>query len=190
MNRFAAARNLLKVWLFLAAICALLGLLGWIAGGYRLLSTVVFCTLFAAVAAYWYADRVVMGMVGAKELPLAEAPLVHSTLARLAAKARWSSRSCTSCATAIRVRSLPVAAARLGDRRLARPARRAAGKLEGVLAHELARAPAGRGHAGGGGLDRVRARRVHAHRRLPAGAHVRNRPARGGTRASSSFAAS
>ena len=39
MNRLAAARNLLKVWLFLAAICALLGLLGWIAGGYRLLST-------------------------------------------------------------------------------------------------------------------------------------------------------
>ena len=32
MNRLAAARNLLKVWLFLAAICALLGLLGWIAG--------------------------------------------------------------------------------------------------------------------------------------------------------------
>jgi heat shock protein HtpX len=88
MTRIAVARNLLKVWLLLGAICALLGLLGWVAGGYRLLSTVVFCTLLAAVAAYWYSDRIVMGMVGAKELPLAEAPLVHSTLARLAAKAK------------------------------------------------------------------------------------------------------
>lgn len=87
MKQLAAARNLLKVWAFLAATCALLGLLGWAAGGYRLLSTVVFCTLLAAAAAYWYSDRVVMGMVGARELPLAEAPLVHSTLERLAARA-------------------------------------------------------------------------------------------------------
>jgi heat shock protein HtpX len=87
MRQLAAARNLLKVWAFLAATCALLGFLGWAAGGYRLLSTVVFCTLLAAAAAYWYSDRIVMGMVGARELPLAEAPLVHSTLERLAAKA-------------------------------------------------------------------------------------------------------
>ena len=62
MTHFAAAGNLLKVWAFLAAICALLGLLGWVAGGYRLLSTVVFCTLLAAAAAYeaarpWSARR-------------------------------------------------------------------------------------------------------------------------------------
>jgi len=87
MKQLAAAGNLLKVWAFLAATCALLGFLGWAAGGYRLLSTVVFCTLLAAAAAYWYSDRVVMGMVGARELPLAEAPLVHSTLERLAARA-------------------------------------------------------------------------------------------------------
>jgi heat shock protein HtpX len=85
--RVAAARNLLKVWALLAVLVGGLGLLGWFAGGYRLLSTVVFCSLLAAAAAYWYADRVVMGMVGARELPLAEAPLVHSTLERLAARA-------------------------------------------------------------------------------------------------------
>lgn len=85
--RLAAARNLLKVWVFVIALVAVLGLLGWAAGGYRLLSSVVFCALLAAAAAYWYSDRVVMGMVGARELPLAEAPAVHSTLERLAARA-------------------------------------------------------------------------------------------------------
>jgi heat shock protein HtpX len=140
MTRLAAARNLLKVWLFLAAICALLGLLGWIAGGYRLLSTVVFCTLLAAVAAYWYADRVVMGMVGAKELPLAEAPLVHSTLARLAAKARVVKPKLyvmrdghpRSLAAGRGPRGSAIAVSR-GLLGAAPPA-----ELEGVLAHELA----------------------------------------------------
>jgi heat shock protein HtpX len=140
MTRIAAARNLLKVWLFLAAICALLGLLGWIAGGYRLLSTVVFCTLLAAVAAYWYADRIVMGMVGAKELPLAEAPLVHSTLARLAAKAKVVKPKLyvmrdghpRSLAAGRGPRGSAIAVSR-GLLAAAPPA-----ELEGVLAHELA----------------------------------------------------
>jgi heat shock protein HtpX len=86
--RLAAARNLLKVWALVLGLCAVLGLLGWVAGGYRLLSSVVFCALLAAAAAYWYVDRVVMGMVGARELPLAEAPGFHSTVERLAAVAR------------------------------------------------------------------------------------------------------
>src|ERR671919_1713101 len=85
--RLAAARNLLKVWALVIALVAFLGLLGWVSGGYRVLSSVVFCALLAAAAAYWYADRVVMGMVGARELPLAQAPVVHSTLERLAARA-------------------------------------------------------------------------------------------------------
>ena len=34
----------------------------------------VFFALLVAAAAYWYADRVVLGMVGARELPLGEAP--------------------------------------------------------------------------------------------------------------------
>ena len=85
--RLAATRNLLKVWGFVLVLCAGLGLLGWSGGGYPLLSSVVFCSLLATAAAYWYADRVVMGMVGARELVFAEAPLVHSTLERLAARA-------------------------------------------------------------------------------------------------------
>jgi heat shock protein HtpX len=44
--------------------------------------------LLVAAAAYWYADRAAMGMVGARELPEGEAPLLHSTVERLAARAR------------------------------------------------------------------------------------------------------
>jgi heat shock protein HtpX len=140
VNRLAAARNLFKVWALLLAICALLGLLGWFAGGYRLLSTVVFCTLLAAAAAYWYADRVVMGMVGAKELPLAEAPLVHSTLERLAAKANVVKPKLyvirdghpRSLAAGRGPRGSAIAVSR-GLLAAAPPA-----ELEGVLAHELA----------------------------------------------------
>jgi len=40
-----------------------------------------------AGALYAYADRIVMGMVGARELPRAEAPALHSTVERLAALA-------------------------------------------------------------------------------------------------------
>ena len=46
------------------AACALLGGLGWLLGGYRLLSILVFCGLLAGAAVYWYSDRMVLGLVG------------------------------------------------------------------------------------------------------------------------------
>jgi heat shock protein HtpX len=85
-----AARNVLKAWLLLVVVCGALALAGWELGGYRLLSIFLFCGLLLAGAVYWYADRVALGMVGARELPLAEAPLLHSTVERLAALARVS----------------------------------------------------------------------------------------------------
>jgi heat shock protein HtpX len=85
--RFAAARNILKAWLLLFGICALLALAGWAIGGVRLLSIFVFCALLLVGGAYWTFDRVVLGMVRARELPVAEAPLLHSTVERLAARA-------------------------------------------------------------------------------------------------------
>ena len=138
--RIAAARNLLKVWALLAVLVGGLGLLGWFAGGYRLLSTVVFCSLLAAAAAYWYADRVVMGMVGARELPFAEAPIVHSTLERLAARAGVAKPKlylipdghprALSAGRGPRGGAIAISRGLLGA---APPA-----ELEGVLAHELA----------------------------------------------------
>ena len=138
--RLAATRNLLKVWGFVLVLCAGLGLLGWSGGGYPLLSSVVFCSLLATAAAYWYADRVVMGMVGARELAFAEAPLVHSTLERLAARANVAKPKlylipdghprAFAAGRGPRGSAIAVSRGLLGA---APPA-----ELEGVLAHELA----------------------------------------------------
>jgi heat shock protein HtpX len=80
------ARNLLKAWLLLLGFCALVGGLGWLVGGYRLASISFFCALLAAAALYWYLDRVAPGMVGARELAKAEAPLFQATVERLATR--------------------------------------------------------------------------------------------------------
>lgn len=80
-------RNVLKAWLLLAAVSALLAALGWAVGGSRLLSILLFCALLTASTVYWFADRIALGMVGARELPLGESPALHSTLERLAARA-------------------------------------------------------------------------------------------------------
>jgi heat shock protein HtpX len=85
--RFVALRNIAKAWLLLIGVCGALALLGWSIGGVRLLSIFVFCGMLLVVGAYWTFDRVVLGMVRARELPVAEAPLLHSTVERLAARA-------------------------------------------------------------------------------------------------------
>jgi heat shock protein HtpX len=83
----SATRNILKVLLLDVAACGLLGLIGWELGGYRLLSVLVFSGLLISTASYWYADRVVIGLVRAVELPIARSPGLHSTVERLAARA-------------------------------------------------------------------------------------------------------
>jgi heat shock protein HtpX len=85
--RFIAVRNILKAWLVVLAICAVLAGIGWVLDGYRGLSIFVFCGLLLVSGAYWMFDRVALGMVGAREIPLAQAPLLHSTVERLAAVA-------------------------------------------------------------------------------------------------------
>jgi heat shock protein HtpX len=85
---FLSLRNIFKALALLAVSCGALAGLGWALGGYRLLSIFVFCGALLAAALYWYSDRVALGLVQARELPVAEAPLVHSTVERLAAVAR------------------------------------------------------------------------------------------------------
>jgi heat shock protein HtpX len=87
VQRLVAARNIAKAWLLLFGITGVLALVGWALGGVRLLSIFVFCALLLVGGAYWSFDRVVLGMVRARELPIAEAPLLHSTVERLAARA-------------------------------------------------------------------------------------------------------
>lgn len=87
MPSVIAVRNVAKAWLLLIGVCGVLAFIGWSIGGLRLLSIFVFTALLLALGAYWTFDRVVLGMVRARELPIAEAPLLHSTVERLAARA-------------------------------------------------------------------------------------------------------
>jgi heat shock protein HtpX len=87
VRRLIVARNVLKAWACLVAPAAVLGLLGWELGGYRPLLLFMGSVVLVAGALYWYADRIVMGMVGARELVAGEAPALHSTVERLAMQA-------------------------------------------------------------------------------------------------------
>jgi heat shock protein HtpX len=138
--RLVVGWNLLKVWLLLAGACAAVGAIGWPLGGYRLVSLLVFFTLLVAAAAYWYGDRVALGMVGARELPLGESPRLHATLVGLASLAGVSKPRlyllndghprALSAGRGPRGSSIAVSRGLLAA---APPA-----ELEGVLAHELA----------------------------------------------------
>jgi heat shock protein HtpX len=137
---FIAARNVLKAWLLLVGVTGLFALAGWGLGGLRLLSIFGFCALLLVGGAYWYFDRVVLGMVGARELPVGEAPLLHSSVERLAAIAGVTKPRLylipdglpRALATGRGPRSSAIAVS-AGCVSACTPA-----ELEGVLAHELA----------------------------------------------------
>ena len=84
--RLAAAANIGKWWLLAAMLGALFGAIGWALGGPQAASIFVFCVLLAALAVYAYADRALLGMLGAREYALAEDPILRSTVDALAAK--------------------------------------------------------------------------------------------------------
>jgi heat shock protein HtpX len=135
-----AARNIAKAWLLVLALVGLFGLVGYVIDGARGLSIFVFCALLLAAGAYWTFDRVVLGMIGARELPVGEAPLLHSTVERLAARAGILKPRLylvpdglpISAATGRGMRSSAVVLS-TGCVAACTPA-----ELEGVLAHELA----------------------------------------------------
>jgi heat shock protein HtpX len=135
-----AVRNLVKAWLLVLALVGAFALIGWGLGGVQGLSIFVFCALLVAAGAYWSFDRVVLGMLGARELPVGEAPLLHSSVERLAARAGVSKPRlylvpnglpiAASTGRGVRSSSLAVST---GCIAACTPA-----ELEGVLAHELA----------------------------------------------------
>jgi len=135
-----AVRNIVKAWLLVLALTGFFALFGWAIGGLRGLSIFVFCALLVAAGAYWTFDRVVLGMIGARELPLGEAPLLHSTVERLAARAGIAKPRLylvpaglpIAAATGRGVRSSAIAVS-TGCIAACTPA-----ELEGVLAHEIA----------------------------------------------------
>ena len=138
--RLAAARNLLKAWLLFAGLCGIFAGIGWLLGGYRLLSLFLFSAALVAAAVYWYGDRCVLGMVGARELPLAAAPALHSTVERLAARAGTAKPKLyvlpDGHPRALAVGRGPAGAAIAVSRGLLAAAPPA--ELEGILAHEIA----------------------------------------------------
>jgi heat shock protein HtpX len=139
-SKLFVVRNLLKAWALLIAFCALLGGIGWLLGGYELTSVFVFSGLLIAVGVYWYADRAVLGLVRARELPLGEAPGLHSTVERLALAAGVMKPKLylmadglpRACAAGRGPRGAAIAVSS-GLLQALPPA-----ELEGVIAHELA----------------------------------------------------
>jgi heat shock protein HtpX len=140
MSRLAPVRNVLKALALLIGLCGVLGLVGYVLAGVRVASVFVFCGLLVAAAAYWFADRAAMGMVGARELPQSESPALHSTVELLAARAGVLKprlyvleRGPLLALAAGRGRMSSALALTPGLVALQSPA-----EIEGVIAHELA----------------------------------------------------
>jgi heat shock protein HtpX len=87
VRRVAIARNLAKAWLILLVPAGLMTFAGWKLGGYRLSLLFGGSVVLLGAAIYGYADRIVMGMVGARELLPGEAPALHSAVERLSVRA-------------------------------------------------------------------------------------------------------
>jgi heat shock protein HtpX len=138
--RLATAWNIVKAWLLVLSGCAVLAAIALPFHEYRIVSLLVFFGLLVAGAAYWYGDRVALGMVGARELPLGENPALHRTVGRLAAAAGLPKPRlfllpdghprALSAGRGPRGAAIAVSRGFLGA---ATPA-----ELEGVIAHELA----------------------------------------------------
>jgi heat shock protein HtpX len=139
-RKLLRTRNVLKSWAVFAGLCAALGIVPLLAGNYRVLSIFLFCALLLASAGYFYADRIVLGMVRAHEMQKGEVPALHSTVERLASRAgipkpklyvlRDGFPRALSAGRGPRGSAIAVSRGLLGA---ATPA-----ELEGVLAHELA----------------------------------------------------
>ena len=86
-RRLLILRNVLKSWLVVTVTALLFGFVGWQLGGYSVALLFLGSVVLLSAAVYWYADRIVLGMVGAREMLPGEAPALHSTLERLAARA-------------------------------------------------------------------------------------------------------
>jgi heat shock protein HtpX len=130
----------LKGWALLAALFAGFGAAGWALDGLRGALIFGFCALLLGVGVYWFADRVAMGMVSARELPQGEAPAIHSAVERLSLKAGVPKPRlhvipdglpvALSCGRGIAGSSLALSRGLVA---LPSPA-----EVEGVLAHEIA----------------------------------------------------
>ena len=136
-----AALNVAKAWLLLGGFVAALTAFGWWIGSFGLASVFFVVALLMAATLHWYGPRIVLASLGARELLLAEAPDLYTTVERLAIRAGVA-RPRMFVLTDGHPRALAVGrgasasgiALSHGLVGLAAPA-----ELEGILGHELAR---------------------------------------------------
>jgi heat shock protein HtpX len=136
-----AALNVAKAWLLLGGFVAVLTALGWWIGGFGLASVFFVTGLLMAATLHWYGPRIVLASLGARELLLAEAPDLYTTVERLSIRAGVA-RPRVFVLTDGHPRALAVGrgasasgiALSHGLVAVSTPA-----ELEGVLGHELAR---------------------------------------------------
>jgi heat shock protein HtpX len=136
-----AARNVVKAWVLFGGFVAVLTAFGWWLGGFRLASVFFVVALLMAATLFWYGPRIVLASLGARELLIAEAPFLHTTVERLAARAGVTRPRVFIIedghprAVAVgRGASASGVAVTQGLLGIGRPA-----ELEGVLAHHLGR---------------------------------------------------
>jgi heat shock protein HtpX len=135
-----AIRNVLKAWALLLGLVAALGALGWWIGGLRVALVFGFGGLLVGFGSYWYSDRIVLGMVGARELTSGEAPALQTTVEKLSLRARVAKPRLyvipDSYPRALSVgRSSSSSAIVVSTGLLGSPA---PAELEGIVAHEIA----------------------------------------------------
>jgi heat shock protein HtpX len=71
-----------------AVASGLFGFLGYAIGGLSLASVFAFAGLLLCFTTYWTAERALMGMLGAREVPEGQDPDLHAVVARLASRAQ------------------------------------------------------------------------------------------------------
>jgi len=137
-----ATANVLKALALLLGFAGVVTAVGWWLGGVGIAALFALAGLLMAGTAWWYGPRILLASLGARELSLAESQVLHTTAERLAAAASVARPRlfllpdghprALAVGRGASASSLAVSQGLLG---LLPPA-----ELEGVLAHELARA--------------------------------------------------
>jgi heat shock protein HtpX len=135
-----AIRNVLKAWVLLLGLVAALGALGWWIDGLRVALVFGFGGLLVGLGSYWYSDRIVLGMVGARELTSGEVPALQTIVEQLSLRARIAKPRlhviADSFPRALSVgRSPGSSSIAISTGLLGAPA---PAELEGIVAHEIA----------------------------------------------------
>lgn len=138
--RLSTARNLLKLWLLLAVFALPPTGIGYAVGGWRAATLFLFAALLTEATVYSYCDRIVLSLLGARELVIAERPDLHSLVERLAARAGVVKPRLYVIADgyprSLSVGRGPTSSSVVFSRGLLTAASSA--ELEGLIAHELA----------------------------------------------------